>query len=132
MSYGWALIVIALIIGVLIFVTSGATGGVVCLSKHNSFVVKETSINAGLQGVGMTILNASGGNVNVTKAEGTEVFSGTGTISKTVVPKNDLFTITWITAPQRGTSLTDATVTIDYNTQGGLNTSAQIICNGTV
>lgn len=136
MTYGWALIVIAIVIGVLIFVTSGSTGGVACQSQSTDIIVKEKAVRAGAGGVGLTLMNATGGTIGVTQAitaTGTSQFTGSGTVTPdNNVPKNETFTVTGIDAPAQGTTLSNATVTVNYVTQGGLPAAATIICNGTI
>lgn len=136
MTYGWALIVIAIVIGVLIFVTSGATGGVACQSQTQAIQVTEWAVKAGNDGVGMTLRNATGGTIGVTQAitaAGSNGFTGAGTVTlDNNVVKNQTFTVTAIDAPAAGTTLSNATVTVTYVTQGGLPANATIVCNGTV
>ena len=137
MTYGWALIVIAIVIGVLIFVTSGATGGVTCQSQSTGLIVTEWAVTQ--DSVGLTLRNATGGNIVPTLATGNTVFQSdtnedpmyeSGTTSTTVT-KNKTFTVTGIDGPDAGT-FSDGTVTIEYTTQGGLDASATIVCAGTV
>lgn len=132
MTYGWALIVIAIVIGVLIFVTSGATGGVTCQSQSSGIQVTEWSVKAGTSGVGLTLRNATGGAITSVAAMGSGQFSVTGTASPTTVPKNTTFTVTGITAPVAGTSLSTAYVDVNYTTAGSLPASARMICSGTI
>jgi hypothetical protein len=135
MTYGWALIVIAIVIGVLIFVTSGATGGVTCQSQSTGIQVSEWAVKAGAGGVGLTLRNATGGDINVTGAMGSGQFSAAGTVSQLlteVTSKNTTFTVTNITAPAAGTTLSTAYVDVNYVTKGGLPASARVVCSGTV
>ena len=133
MTYGWALIVIAIVIGVLIFVTSGATGGVTCQSQSTGVIVTEWAVNAGTDGVGLTLRNATGGTVVPTGATGSGSFSDTnGSELSASVTKNTTFTVTGIDGPAAGNTFSDGTVTVNYTTQGGLNATATIVCAGTV
>lgn len=132
MTYGWALIVIAIVIGVLIFVTSGATGGVTCQSQSNAIQVTEWSVVAGDAGVGVTLRNATGGEITSVAAVGSGQFTGTGTVSSTTVAKNSTFTVMAVDAPSAGSSLSTAYIDVDYTTAGELDASARIICSGTV
>lgn len=140
MTYGWALIVIAIVIAVLIFVTSGATGGATCQSSSQALVVKESSISAA-SGVGLTLMNATGGQIvgvtaSASASPTTTTFGDTpglvqvGGVDANVVPKNSNFTVTGLTAAA-GT-LNNVPVRIDYNTAGGLPATAIITCNGTI
>ena len=136
MTYGWALIVIAIVIGVLIFVTSGATGGVTCQSQSTGVQVTEWAVKPGTGGFGITLRNATGGTIGITQqitASGTSQFTGTGTVNPdNNVVKNTTFTVTLVNAPIPGTTLSNATVEVNYVTQGGLPASATVVCNGTL
>jgi uncharacterized protein (UPF0333 family) len=133
MTYGWALIVIAIVIGVLIFVTSGATGGVTCQSQSTAIQVTEWAVKAGAGGVGLTLRNATGGTITPTGATGGNGFSDSNTSPLSAsVTKNNTFTVTGINGGTTGTTLSNATVTVTYVTQGGLSASATVVCNGTV
>jgi hypothetical protein len=138
MTYGWALIVIAIVIGVLIFVTSGATGGVTCQSQSTSIQVTEQAVTQNT--VGLTLRNATGGTIAINSATGSNGF-GNGTpvyggidlnTTSNVVSRNGSFTVSGLAGTGKAGTFQNATVTIDYNTQGGLNAAATIVCSGTV
>jgi len=138
MTYGWALIVIAIVVAVLIFVTSGATGGVTCQSSSQQIILKEWSITSAT--AGFTMMNSTGGNISSLAVSAASDFAipatppvfknSTGT-TITSATKNQVFNVTGITGPGVGT-LTDASVTVGFTTEGGLAASAVIVCNGTV
>ena len=132
MTYGWALIVIAIVIGVLIYVTSTGTGGVTCQSTSSGIIVKEWSVIGGDAGVGLTLQNATGGIITPGTATGSGSFSDTNSSLAGTVAKNVTFTITELDAPVAGTTFSDGTVTVTYDTAGGLSASASITCAGTV
>ena len=68
MTYGWALIVIAIVVGVLIFIVSSPTAGVQCSSSDPAkILLKSTNILSGVAGTGpvdsivINVQNATGG-----------------------------------------------------------------------
>ena len=136
MTYGWALIVIAIVIGVLIFVTGSSTGGVTCQSQSTGLVLKEWAVTS--SSVGITLQNATGGKIAQTAeitATGTGSFSGVtfGTITAdNNVPKNQTFTVQSSAGTVTTGNMSDAKITVVYETEGGLDASATIVCNGTI
>jgi uncharacterized protein (UPF0333 family) len=142
MTYGWALIVIAIVIGVLIFVTGSATGGVTCQSQSTALVLKEWTVSAGTNGVGLTLMNASGGSIsivdaNITVPANTDFVENTAVVggadySAGQVAKNKSFTVTGINGPTAGQTFSNGKVNVAYNTAGGLPATAVIVCSGTV
>jgi uncharacterized protein (UPF0333 family) len=142
MTYGWALIVIAIVIGVLIFVTSSTSGGVICQSGSSSMVLKETSFNPGTDGVGFTLQNATGGTITLvadcvgaTAVDGTYITDSSGVAECTAGTETngETFTVTTLDAAASGTgSFTGGTATVGYTTAGGLAASVTINCSGTI
>ncbi|MFA6065518.1 MAG: hypothetical protein WCW44_00815 [archaeon] len=135
MTYGWALIVIAIVIGVLIFVTGSATGGVTCQSQSTNMVLKESSVSAA-NGVGITLMNATGGDITAIAASST-AFGGTAVIKTgsplvvgTAAVKNTTFTVTGLTVAAG--NLSNGKIDVNYTTAGGLPATAVINCSGTV
>jgi len=132
MTYGWALIVIAIVIGVLIFVTGSATGGVTCQSQSQALQLTEWSISSGTDGVGLTLRNATGGTItDINAATDGVKFTDTNSVVATSVTKSNTFTVTGLNGPTAGT-VQDAWVLVTYRTAGGLTGNAKIICSGTV
>ncbi len=146
MTYGWALIVIAIVIGVLIFVTSSATGGVTCQGTTNIGVVEQTVTQ---DSVGLTLRNATGGDINAQYVYATTPFSIDGTDTKVnyngvsvsadnlpttgnSIAKNQTFTVTGVTGKGSAGTISSAQVIVQYKTQGGLDANAVITCSGTV
>ncbi|MEI7961247.1 MAG: hypothetical protein WCI04_02830 [archaeon] len=139
MTYGWALIVIAIVIGVLIFVTSGATGGVTCQSSSTGMVVKNWTVSS-TAGVGLSIQNTTGSDINVTAVSatgtfetGTPLVNGAAIASGVAITKNNTFSVTGPTATAGNTSA--SVVTISYRIGTGtsaLPATGTITCSGTV
>jgi len=134
MTYGWALIVIAIVIGVLIFVTSGATGGVVCQSSSTGIIVETQSITTTTAGV--VLRNATGQVLDQQTAVGSGSFASSE-VDLTLdanVAKNATFVVDEIEyddALVSGATLQNATIAIEYNISG-LAATATITCSGTV
>ena len=63
MTYGWSLILIAAVIGIVIYVVSGSSGGVVCESQNSQIIVNETVFVPGDDSVGFTLQNATGNTI---------------------------------------------------------------------
>jgi len=138
MTYGWALIVIAIVIGVLIFVTSSATGGVTCQSQSSGIIVSEQSVTQST--VGLTLRNATGGDINAqfVYADGTIFTSAASAKVNGASPlgvsitKNTNFTVTDITSTGKVGSFQNGKVIVQYKTAGGLDANGVIVCAGTV
>jgi len=139
MTYGWALIVIAIVIGVLIFVTSSATGGVACQSSSSGLVVKNSTVSSA-QGVGLSLQNATGSDINVTAvtasgtfATGSPLVNSSAIGSGVSITKNSTFSVTGPTATAGTTQ--DSIVTIAYSIGTGVSAlpaTGTITCSGTV
>ena len=139
MTYGWALIVIAIVIGVLIYVTSSSTGGVTCQSTSTALVLKEWAVSPGADGAGVTLQNATGGQISSISAEGHGDFANDtiDTVNQPVATdltaaKNATFTVTNVDVNGTGTSFNNGEILVSYTTAGGLAATANIVCAGTV
>jgi hypothetical protein len=132
MTYGWALIVIAIVIGVLIFVTSSSTGGVTCQSQSSGLIVETAAINAGTDGAGIVLRNATGKDITYTAAISAGDFADdiNGGLSETV-QKNATFVIKGVSGPTAGTTFDDGQIIVSYTIQG-LDANGTILCAGTV
>lgn len=146
MTYGWALIVIAIVIGVLIFVTSGSTGGITCQSLATQMQLTEWTGSPGVNGLGLTFRNATAGpidtEVSADCAAGT-VCTYTGSVTdadgdaaispdNTAVAVGSTWTVTNLDLPAATTGQVDGTVTVGYTTAGGLPATVAVRCTGSV
>ena len=135
MTYGWALIVIAIVIGVLIFVTSGATGGVVCQSSSTGIIVETQSITTTTAGV--VLRNATGQTLDQQDVTGGGSFLTALAVDLTAdanAAKNATFVVDNViydTPLVSGATLQNATLAVNYNISG-LAATATITCSGTV
>ena len=133
MTYGWALIVIAIVIGVLIYVTSSSAGGVTCQSKSNQFIIDAYVVGAGLNNVDMTLRNATGKTVTAISATGMGNFNGVADdLSSQTIVKNATFNLTNVDGPVTGTTFTDGAVQVSVTIGGTLTSDFNVVCAGSV
>jgi len=73
MTYGWALIVIAIVVGVLVFIVSSPTGDIVCNSDQpNKIMVRASQIaSTGVSGAATSL-----GEIQITNLTGGDVATG--------------------------------------------------------
>lgn len=138
MTYGWALIVVAVIIGILWYVTSGTTGGIVCQTNKNTFTVKP-EFNIGPDAVQFSLKNGTGDTITlasdcVSATDGTYITEGVtpSVCAPLTVKSTENFTVKQLDGPASSGTVTNATVTIDYTTADGLSGKVIITCNGRV
>ena len=77
MTYGWALIVIAIVIGVLVFIMSTTTSASTCTSDNTQITYVDHIVNTSDSNATLILTNAAGKTINVTAVSGTGDFSGT-------------------------------------------------------
>ncbi|MBN2067212.1 MAG: hypothetical protein JW744_01975 [Candidatus Diapherotrites archaeon] len=151
MTYGWALIVIAIVVGVLIFIVSTPVTGVKCNSSDpTKIIVKSSNILATDADAKIQIQNATGGQAIVTGVadgapfdDAATTFDGEG-IDEAIAGDigNGTTTYTWASAKQidivpdyadqtAGSSF-NGYFTISYNDAFGYAKTATITCQGTV
>ncbi|MEK6972978.1 MAG: hypothetical protein AABW72_02995 [archaeon] len=137
MTYGWALIVVAVIIGILIYVTSSAAGGVTCASSNSQIVMKQWVFGTGADKVGFTLQNATGSAITfgadcVTAASG-DISEGVTVSACATSPTaaNAAFTVQQLDGPASSTTVSGATATVTY-TVSGLTGTAIVTCNGKI
>ena len=141
MTYGWALIVIAIVVGVLVFIVSSPGGDVVCSSSDPAKInVKASQVESTPDqdkvDFGTIILtNLTGGNMtNVVVTDATGAFSGNGaselglagsyTSGQEIKLEPDEAT----TTGTHGVS----TIVIGYTDYASLTRSATITCSGPI
>ena len=134
MTYGWALIVIAIVIGVLIYVTGSTTGGVTCQSTSTGIILSEWAVASGADNVGITVQNATGTAISVTSiVSGGDFAADTNTPAAALgVPVNGKIALMGVSGPAAAGSFDAGTVTVNYTTASGLAASAVMNCAGTV
>jgi uncharacterized protein (UPF0333 family) len=143
MTYGWALIVIAIVVGVLVFIVSSPGGDVVCSSSDPAKInVKASQVDGAPTDTqidfGTIILtNLTGGNmsdVNVTSVTGAFVGNGISELglSSTYTSGQEI-----TLSPDELTDSTNSphgvsTIVISYTDYASLTRSATITCSGPI
>ncbi len=130
MTYGWALIVIAIVVGILVFVLSNTSGGATCQSRSQKIILKEYAVDPDTVALGMQ--NATGSDMTSITYAGAGDFGGTGSTAGTITSGSE-FTVTTnnLTGPGAG-EFTDGVVTITYSTSLLTNQDVNIVCSGSL
>jgi len=147
MTYGWALIVIAIVIGVLIYVTSGSMRNVTCQTSTTQLILKEWSFGKAVDTVGFTFQNATGGAIDVDPDGDDSTCVGTtftapisdalanstcaATAGGESVAHGATFVVQLLDSTATGT-FTGGTADVRYKTAGGLTAIATVSCSGAV
>ena len=135
MTYGWALIVIAIVIGVLVFIMSTTTAGANCTSDNTQLIYVDHTVN-GATDVQLRLQNGAGQTITVTAVafDPDGDFAGTiGVPAEPVIVSGEEFDIisTTLTAPTAGATYRGG-IDITYTRgTGGLDHTATITCTGT-
>jgi len=136
MTYGWALIVIAIVVGVLVYIMSSTTGGATCTSNDTSIIIKDQAISG--TSINIQAQNAYGRTITFTATPtgagdlaGTYSEPGTTDTEATGSGSGSEFTITGTlnSAPQGAFS---GTISIPFDVSGGVSHTVTISCSGTV
>jgi len=144
MTYGWALIVIAIVVGVLVFIVSSPAGNVVCNSSDPSkILVKASQVNSSPATTAtdfgtIKLVNLTGGNLTSVECQAiapTGAFAGNTTAilgCPTFVGSGEEFEI----QPDRPASLVDthasSAVTMTYTDYAALDRTVTITCSGPI
>jgi len=132
MTYGWALTVIALVVGLIVVIlTSVTTGGVTCATNSTNFNLQEYSV-AALDGNGnarFVIQNASGKSVSGVKATSNTDFNrdynslaGTFTKGQNLIIRVD--------GPPSAGTFTNGVVDIEFDWANTQDVNFKILCSG--
>jgi len=145
MTYGWALIVIAIVVGVLVFIVSSPAGDVVCSSSSpNKVNVKASQITTpvatgdptgtilltNLTGGDMTGVVCFGDGVFGTAAADIQIPTGDGCLAS--VTSGVEITLTPDASAAAGTTHTTSGIRMGYTDYAGLDRNATITCSGPV
>ncbi len=130
MTYGWALIVIAIVIGILFVVFTGATSAMTCTVQSGNIVVADFSVTA--NDADFVIQNGEGRQITLTTVAGQGFGSTNPTYSNTSTVKSGGTTTLNNTATLDISGDVDANVAITYTVSGGLTKTAVIKCNGRI
>jgi len=132
MTYGWALIVIAVVIGVLLFVTSSSTGGVTCQSRGSQMILKESPVIVGTNGVGLVLQNATGGTISSIEATSGGDFAAASVAVSGTVTSGGNIVVQNLSGPAAAGTFSNGTVNINYTTAGGLDANVTVVCSGSL
>ncbi len=146
MTYGWALIVIAIVVGVLVYIMGSSTSGVRCTSDTTEIMVIDQDANnavVGNTGVIMVLQNATGTTIIPTMWVGNGDFDNAVPSTTTITDPG-----TWVSGTQTTIAVTvePGTLTLaaglqnnfsggfgfSYLSAGGLTKDANITCSGSL
>ncbi len=126
MTYGWALIVIAIVVGVLVYIMGSSTGATKCTSDTTEIIVKDQV--ASETGVQIVIQNATGTTITPDVEVLGGIFSGSPTGSGKMTSGSE----NTITLPGTLEGSFNGTYGFTYTSVGGLIKDANITCTGSV
>jgi len=137
MTYGWALIVIAIVVGVLVFIVSSPAGNIVCNSNDPAkIMVKasqiDTPVDEGATAGTIKITNLTGGDITVNGecyGGGGFATSVTGCPASTVTSGAEI-SLTPTAAAASGSPYATSTIAIGYTDYASLDRNATITCSG--
>jgi len=147
MTYGWALIVIAIVVGVLIFIVSSPTSGVTCNSSDPAKILFKSSNILGTAATSeIQLQNATGGNITITavSADGTQFGTTGATINgTTAAPSGMTLAIssgqtmkvvpgTYGAGAGPAKTLSGARFGIQYTDQFNYTKDVNVTCNGKI
>lgn len=130
MTYGWGLIIVAITIGVLLFVTGGSAGGITCQTQNQRLVVREWSVATGTNGVGLVLQNSTGGSISPISATSGGGFTAKSVALAGVVPVAENLVVQNLAGPPSAGNLHGGNVNIVFRTQGGLDVNVLVVCSG--
>ena len=138
-TYGWALIVIATVIGALVFVASEPASTGVCKSSSSQLVVRDWVFEPWDDGVEFVLQNASGLEIGlesdcISETDGVDIHEDRGfvtTCSPTTVRKSDTFVVRNLDSDASG-SFKGAMAALEYTDGFGLPRTVTITCSGKV
>jgi len=149
MTYGWALIVIAIVVGVLVFIVSSPAGPNCSSSDPAKILLRSQSLSQGNDGLpanAILLQNITGGDITITGASGDAGDTGftaagaslnaigiAGTGMSVDVTAGNNMNLTRVDYTTTGeTILTNATYTLTYTDAFDLARTVTITCNGTL
>jgi len=127
MTYGWALIVIAIVVGVLVFIVATPTGGVGCNSNQPGKLNVVSNNIIDTSGLGSIVLtNLTAGTMTAQTVTASGAFAGaTYTIDGNMTVGNHTLAITALSGAAGKTS---GSFVFGYKDPAGLTQSATITC----
>jgi len=142
MTYGWALIVIAIVVGVLVFIVSSPAGNVVCNSNDPAkIMVKASQIPGSFQSnatdiATIKITNLTGGNISSASCTATGAFLSPVAVADgctTDLTSGGEWTFSLnARADTTGSPFGVSTILISYVDYATLSRTATITCSGPI
>ena len=134
MTYGWALIVIAIVVGVLVFIVSSPAGAIVCNSDDPAKVmVKASQVDSSTGDGTIIITNLTGGDMSSM----TIMVGSTGAFD--FHDMNDTNSLTSgsqqsisVTGKHDSTAYSTTTIELTYNDYASLSRTATLTCSGPI
>lgn len=132
MSYGWALIAIAMAIGAIVFVASGSTESLNCQSGSTRLVLESWEVATGNDGVSLVLQNATGEAISSIEAT-----SGAGFQAETIAITGSIdaasnFALQNLSGPASRGNIGNGKININFATSVGQDENIVISCSGTV
>ena len=135
MTYGWALIVIAIVVGVLVFIVSSPAGNIVCNSDDPAkMMVKASQVTGSFASnatdVGtIKVVNLTGGDVSSLTCIGTNAFGSDLDCSSTLLSGSEMEI-----KPDANTAGThsSSSIIVEYTDYASLSRTATITCSGPI
>lgn len=138
MTYGWALIVIAIVVGVLVFIVSSPAGNIVCNSDDPAKVMVkaskiETTAAAAATLGDIKITNLTGGDMTSVLCTGDGLaFEGAVTGCSTTVTSGAEITLQPTGGTTSTTPYSTAVIKMKYTDYASLDRNATITCSGPI
>ena len=134
MTYGWALIVIAIVIGVLVFIMSTTTAGANCTSDNTQVIYVDHAVVAGVDGVTVKLQNGAGQTITLDAITPDGVtFTGAANEVGNDVTTGSEFTVTGLeTTGIAGANYRGSIAILYTRGTGGIQHTATVTCTGVV
>ena len=129
MTHAWAMVAIAVVIGVIIFVFGGVPGGVNCTSDDTKIIYYDHAVSEGSV-LTLVLQNATGRSINyIGDISFWGDFAGTESMPSISIPEGELFTISGYVdlgnvREYRGK------IKFSYKTSTGIHHNVNITCSG--
>jgi len=142
MTYGWALIVIAIVVGVLVFIVSSPAGNIVCNSDDPAKIMVKASqvtasyLNADTDVGTIKIVNLTGGDISGITCTGTNAFEfgniGAAATNCSATLSSGAEMDLLPDAGDTDGTYSSSTISIGYVDYAALDRNATITCSGPI
>ncbi|MFH1240297.1 MAG: hypothetical protein V1672_03705 [Candidatus Diapherotrites archaeon] len=128
MTHAWAMVALAVVIGVIIFVFGNISGSTSCTSDDTKIIYYDHAVSETGE-LTLILQNATGRSINEASTVFSGDFAGIGSVSTIPVPEGELFTISG------NTDLGDireykGRIELSYKTTTGIQHTVKITCSG--